>query len=189
MTAVPHTIALVMQDQPGVLHRTVSLLRRRGYNIESLAVGPSEAAGVSRMTLVVEAGDVEQVTRQLDRLVEVLAVCDLTHEVTVERETALLKIDATPAERATVLAAASGHQVRVADTGPATLVLEVTDAPARVDDLIVRMRGFGIRELVRTGRVVLARGPTAPTAGSAPGGGPDPDHPAPAGSIRAAGLP
>jgi acetolactate synthase-1/3 small subunit len=158
---MPHTIALVMQDHPGVLHRTVSLLRRRGYNIESLAVGRSETAGVSRMTLVVEADDVEQVTKQLDRLVEVLAVHDVTHHPTTERETALVKVHATGPGLAAVLSALEGHAARVADRDAAGLVIEVTDAPALVERFIERMRPFGIRELARTGRIALARGPTA----------------------------
>jgi len=161
---MPHTIAVVMQDHPGVLHRTVSLLRRRGYNIESLAVGRSEVPGVSRMTLVVEAEDVEQVTRQLDRLVEVLAVRDVTHQPTVERETALLKVDAPAALVASILSLTASYAARIADMGPSSMVIEVTDAPARVESFIEQMRAIGIRELVRTGRVVLARGPTAPVS-------------------------
>ena len=161
---MPHTIALVMQDHPGVLHRTVSLLRRRGYNIESLAVGRSEAAGESRMTLVVEADDVEQVTKQLDRLVEVLAVHDVTHHPITERETALLKVRATGAALAAVLAALDGDAARIADQDADGVVIEITDAPARVERFIERMRPFGIGELARTGRIALARGPTAAAA-------------------------
>jgi acetolactate synthase-1/3 small subunit len=168
---MPHTIAVVMQDHSGVLHRTVSLLRRRGYNIESLAVGRSEVPGVSRMTLVVDAEDVEQVTRQLDRLVEVLAVCDVTHQPTVERETVLLKVDAPAALVASILSLTASYAARVAYVGPSSMVIELTDDPAKVESFIEQMRTIGIRELVRTGRVVLARGPAAPvTDGTSPGG-------------------
>jgi acetolactate synthase I/III small subunit len=162
---MPHTIALVMQDRPGVLHRTVSLLRRRGYNIESLAVGRSEVTGVSRMTLVVEAEDVEQVTKQLDRLVEVLAVHDVTQQPTVERETALVKVDAPAAQLASILSVTSGFEAHVADLGPASVVIEVTGSPDRVEQFIDEMRAFGIRELVRSGRIVLTRGVAASGAG------------------------
>ena len=89
-----HTIVALMQDRPGVLNRAVSLFRRRGFNIESLAVGHSETPGISRMTLVVEAEDVEQVTKQLYRLIEVLKVSDVTNDPTVEREMVLVKIHA-----------------------------------------------------------------------------------------------
>ena len=153
-----HTIALAMQDHPGVLHRTVSLLRRRGYNIESLAVGRSETPGVSRMTLVVDAEHVEQVTSQLDRLVEVLAVADVTREPTTERETALLKLDAPAARVAEIMSVVAASRARVAELGPATMVVEVTDTPDAVERFIDRVREFGIRELARTGRIVLAHG-------------------------------
>lgn len=153
---MPHTIALAVQDHPGVLHRTVSLLRRRGYNIRSLAVGHSERPGVSRMTLVVEAEQVEQVTRQLDRLVEVLAVRDVTSEPTVERETALLDLTAPAAAHAAVTAIVGRYAARVVAHDATSLVVEATDAPARVEELIAELRPFGIREMVRTGRIALA---------------------------------
>src|SRR5277367_3108870 len=99
-----HTLMALVQDHPGVLHRVISLFRRRGYNIESLTVGRSEIPDVSRMTLVVDAENVEQVTKQLNRLIEVLKVQDVTDDRTVERETALVKVHAPAASRAGLIA-------------------------------------------------------------------------------------
>jgi acetolactate synthase-1/3 small subunit len=159
-----HTVVALMQDRPGVLNRAVSLFRRRGFNIESLAVGPSETPGVSRMTLVVDAPDVEQVVKQLYRLIEVLKVSDLSGGQGLELELALLKVHAPAAKRAELLALAAACQARVADTGPSTMILELTGAPAQVETFIENVRPFGIREVMRTGRVAMSRG-AAPAAG------------------------
>ena len=152
-----HTLVALMHDRPGVLHRAVSLLRRRNYNIQSLTVGHSETAGVSRMTLVVEARDVEQVVKQLYLLIEVLKVSDVTTDATVERETALLKVHAPPAKRAAVLALASAFGAKVADVGPSSVVLELTANAAKVDSFVELARPFGLKELMRTGRIVMVR--------------------------------
>jgi acetolactate synthase-1/3 small subunit len=160
-----HTIVALLEDHPGVLHRAVSLFRRRGYNIESLTVGPSEVAGASRMTVVVEAKDAEQVVRQFNRLIEVLMVRDVTNQSTVERETALMKIDARAADVAGVIALAHAAGARVVDVSGGVVVVEVTDAPTRIETFIDTMRPLGIRELMRTGRLAMTRGaPTAPVS-------------------------
>src|SRR5215471_17446162 len=122
-----------MQDHPGVLNRVVSLFRRRGFNIESLAVGPSETPGVSRMTMVLDAVDVEQVVKQLYRLIEVLKVADLTTEPTVERETVLLKVHAPPARYAEIVGVTGAFGARVADPGPGTVIVELTGEPPQVE--------------------------------------------------------
>jgi acetolactate synthase I/III small subunit len=166
-----HTIVALVEDHPGVLHRAVSLFRRRGYNIESLTVGPSEVAGASRMTLVVEAKDAEQVVRQFNRLIEVLMVKDVTNQSTVERETALMKIDARAADVAGVIALAHAAGARVVDVSGGVVVVEVTDAPTRIESFIDTMRPLGIRELMRTGRLAMTRG--APAHASA---APTPRH-------------
>ena len=153
-----HTLVAMVQDRPGVLHRAVSLLRRRGYNIESLAVGRSEAPGVSRMTLVVEAADVEQVVKQLYRLIEVLKVSDVTGDATVEREAALLRVHAPPAKRPSVMALAMAFGAKAVDVGASTVVLEMTASSAKVDSFVELVRPFGLKELVRTGRIAMARG-------------------------------
>lgn len=153
-----HTIVALVQDHPGVLHRVVSLVRRRGYNIQSLTVGHSETAGVSRMTLVVEAESVEQVTKQLNRLIEVLKVYDVTDEPTVEREMVLVKVQATASQRAGLIALADSAGARVADVGSNTIMLEVADLPEKVDAFVEICRPLGIREMIRSGRVAMTRG-------------------------------
>jgi acetolactate synthase-1/3 small subunit len=155
---VTHTIVALVQDHPGVLHRVISLVRRRGYNIESLTVGPSETRGVSRMTLVVEAENVEQVTKQLNRLIEVLKVFDVTNEPTVERETVLVKVQAPASARAGLIALTESAGARVADVGANTMVLEVTDLPEKVEAFIGLCRPLGIKEMIRSGRIAMTRG-------------------------------
>jgi acetolactate synthase I/III small subunit len=147
-----------MQDRPAVLHRVVSLFRRRGYNIDSLAVGQSEAAGVSRMSLVVDAEDVEQVIKQLYRLIEVLKVTDVTNARTVERETALVKLSVPVAARHDIVATATACGARILDVAPSSIVLEITGDPDEVERFISTVRPFGIKEMMRTGRIAMTRG-------------------------------
>lgn len=153
-----HTVVALMQDRPGVLNRTVSLFRRRGFNIESMAVGHSEMPGVSRMTLVVDAEDVEQVVKQLHRLIEVLKVSDITGDPTVEREMALLKVHAPSARRAEIATLTTIYDAKVVDVGANTMVIEMTGAPSKVESFIDVLRPFGIKEMMRTGRVAMVRG-------------------------------
>ena len=153
-----HTLVALMQNRPGVLHRAVSLFRRRGYNIDSLAVGQSEVRGVSRMSLVVDAEDVEQVIKQLYRLVEVLKVTDVTGERTVERETALVKVSAPAAARAAIVATAAACGATILDVGAATMVVEITGAPDDVERFLDAIRPFGLKEMMRTGRIAMVRG-------------------------------
>lgn len=153
-----HTLVALMQDRPAVLHRVVSLFRRRGYNIESLAVGQSETCGVSRMSLVVDADDVEQVIKQLYRLVEVLKVTDLTAEPTVERETALVKVSAAAGTRRDVLATAGACGATILDVAFSSIVIEITGNPDEVERFIEAVRPFGVREMMRTGRIAMTRG-------------------------------
>ncbi|NJD10424.1 MAG: acetolactate synthase small subunit [Gemmatimonadetes bacterium] len=150
-----------MQDHPGVLHRVVSLFRRRGYNIDSLTVGRSELPGVSRMTIVTEGSDVDQVTRQLFRLIEVLKVVDVTESATVEREIALVKVNAPGSVRAELVACCAVFGARTADLGPSTMVIEITGEPSEVDRCLDVLRPFGIKEMMRTGRIAMIRGSLA----------------------------
>jgi acetolactate synthase-1/3 small subunit len=154
---VTHTLVALLRDHPGVLHRVVNLIRRRGFNIESLTVGRCEIPDVSRVTLVVDA-DAEQVTKQLNRLVEVLAVHDVTQSATVERETVLVKVDAPPPSRNGLIALATSHGARTIDVGSANLVLELTESPAKVDAFLSLLRPIGIKELIRSGRIAMVRG-------------------------------
>jgi acetolactate synthase I/III small subunit len=152
-----HTIVALLQDHPGVLHRAVSLLRRRGYNIASLAVGRSEMEGVSRMTLVVEQEDVVQVVKQLNRLVEVLQVDDVTHDPTIEREVILVKV-AAGGNMQSIVSVALGYGATIADVGMGTMLLELSGSPAKVEGFLQRLSPFGILEATRTGRIAMVRG-------------------------------
>ncbi|MGH7713241.1 MAG: acetolactate synthase small subunit, partial [Gemmatimonadaceae bacterium] len=156
-----HTLIALLQDRPGVLNRAVSLFRRRGFNIASLSVGHSEAPGVSRMTLVVDREHVEQVVKQLDRLIEVLAVHDITHERTVEQETCLVKVTASSPSLADLVRIARESGARIVDVSAAVMILVITDAPGRVATFVERMRPFGIVELIRSGRIAMALGTLA----------------------------
>ena len=158
----PHTLIALLHDRPGVLHRTVTLLRRRGFNIVSLAVGRSEVPGISRMTLVVDANDATQVVRQLDRLVEVIGVTDATSLSAIQRETAMMKIIAPAARLSAIADEAIAAGARVLEIGEREVILEITDTPERVDAFIAAMRPSGIAELMRTGRLAMLRGRTPP---------------------------
>lgn len=152
-----HTIVALLQDHPGVLHRAVSLLRRRGFNIASLAVGRSELEGVSRMTIVVEQEDVLQVVKQLNRLVEVLQVDDVTHDPTIEREVILVKV-AAGGNMQSIVSVALGYGATIADVGMGTMLLELSGSPAKVEGFLQRLSTFGILEATRTGRIAMVRG-------------------------------
>jgi acetolactate synthase-1/3 small subunit len=153
------TLVAVMQDQPGVLNRVVSLVRRRNYNIDSLTVGHSETPGVSRMTLVVETDDVQQIIKQLYRLIEVLKVTDVTEGAAVEREIALIKVHAPRSARSELIALVGVYNARVVDVGASTMILEITAFPSKVEQFVEIMRPFGIKEMMRTGRIAMVRGP------------------------------
>lgn len=168
MTAVPrpHTVMALVQDNPGALYRVVGLLRRRGYNITSLTVGPSETKAVSRLTLVVDAENVDQVTKQLNRLLEVLQVQDVTHDPTVERETALVKVYARAAKRARVIALAKARGAKVVDVGTTTVMFELTETPQNIEAFVALVQPVGLKELMRSGRIAMVRGTPSPTTPS-----------------------
>jgi acetolactate synthase I/III small subunit len=158
----PHTLVVMVEDHPGVLNRVVSLLRRRSFNIDSITVGHSELNGVSRMTLVVPGSDsdIEQVTKQLYKLLEVVKVTDVTDLPVVSHEMALVKVSAKAQHRQEILLIAQMFEARVVDASPNTLLLEMTGPEEQVDSLLTMLRGFGIRELVRTGSIAMTRGST-----------------------------
>ncbi len=153
-------ITALVYDKPGVLARISSLFRRRGLNIASLTVGHSEKPGVSRMTFVVEGQEniVRQIAAQLDRLIDVLEVLDITEKNTVWRELALIKVSATAVTRTEVLQLASIFRVSVVDVGVESLTFEVTGDESKIDALIELMRQYGVREVMRTGKVAVLRG-------------------------------
>ena len=155
-----HTIIALVQDRPGVLTRIASLFRRRGFNIASLAVGASEQKGLSRLTFVV-TGDqytVEQATHQLDKLIDVVKVSNISAEDVVARELALIKVRATPTNRSEILEMANLFRAKVVDVGARSLVIETTGEEDKIDALYELLRPFGILELMRTGRVAMVRG-------------------------------
>jgi acetolactate synthase-1/3 small subunit len=154
-----HTLVALLQDRPGALTRAVSLFRRRGFNIESLAVGHTEMPDVSRMTLVVESDDVEQVTKQLYRLVDVLKVSDVTDDPAVEREMALIKLHSTSATRAEVVTLATIFDAKIVDVATSSMIIEMTGTPSKVQNFVDVVKPFGIKEMMRTGRIAMVRGP------------------------------
>lgn len=153
-----HTIVALMQDQPGALNRAVNLFRRRGYNIASLAVGHTETPGVSRMTVVVESADVEQVVKQLYRLIDVIKVSDVTNDPTVDREMALMKVNASSKNRAEIATLAEIFDAKIVDVGANSMIIEMTGTPSKVENFIEVMRPFGFKEMMRTGRISMVRG-------------------------------
>ncbi len=155
-----HTISVLVEDKPGVLARISALFSRRGFNIDSLAVGPTEDPGRSRMTIVVDCAErpLEQVTKQLNKLVNVLKIVELEPDRAVERELVLVKVKADPAVRYQILELAELFRAKIVDVAPEALTVEATGSPDKVTAMLELLDPYGVRELVRTGRVALARG-------------------------------
>jgi len=157
---VKRILAVLVENHPGVLARVAGLIRRRGFNIESLAVGVTDDPAISRMTLVVE-GDkatLDQVSKQLDKLIEVIQVADLDADHSVARELALIKVSVDPERRPQVLQLASVFRANVVDVGHEAVILEVTGTHDKVEALISLAQEFGVQEVARTGIIALARG-------------------------------
>jgi acetolactate synthase I/III small subunit len=155
-----HTVSVLVEDQPGVLTQVSSLFARRAFNIHSLAVGTTERPGMSRMTIVVEvtAKPLEQVTKQLNKLVSVIKVTELEPDASVERELALIKVHTKPDERFQVLELAEIFRARVIDVARSTVTIEVSGPSAKVDAFCELLEPYGLVEMARTGRIALARG-------------------------------
>ena len=160
MASQMHTIVALVQDRPGVLNRVSSMFRRRGFNISSLAVGQSETQGLSRMSFVVDGDEstVEQMTKQLYKLIDVVKVSDISSEDVVLRELALVKVRTTSATRPEILQLVEIFRSDVVDVSPDSVIIEVTGDENKVDSLVRILRPFGILEIMRTGRVGLMRG-------------------------------
>ena len=158
--AKKHTIAVLVENKFGVLSRVAGLFSARGYNIESLSVGETLDPTVSRMTLVVRGDEfvMEQAMKQLHKLIDVIKVMDLTVESHVERELVLIRVNAEPQHRAEILRTADIFRAKVVDVTPTTLTLEATGDESKLDAIIELLRPMGIQELVRTGKVAIARG-------------------------------
>ena len=158
-----HVLVVIVNNRPGVLNRVASMVRSRNFNIESLAVGHTERPDVSRMTITLR-GDgfaVEQMGKQLYRLIDVLKVQDLPEAGVVEHELALIKVKASRSQRAEVLRIVELYKGRVLDIGPETVVVEHSGTEQEIDSLVALLGGIGIREMVRTGTIALSRGSSA----------------------------
>ena len=155
-----HTIVAWMEDKPGVLNRVASLFRRRNFNIESLTVGHSEAPGISRMTFVVEGDErqIQQVQAQLFKLINVTAVQDVTHMPSVERELALIKVNATGTDRSEIIQLVDIYRATIVGVEVDSLIIQIGGPTDRIESLTNLLRNFGIREMVRTGSVAMVRG-------------------------------
>lgn len=156
-----HTLAVLVENRPGVLSHVAGLFARRGYNIESLVVGETEDKTVSRITLVVEGDErvIEQVSKQLNKQIEVIKVNDITNEQTVDRQMLLLKVTADLAARQEILQLIEIFRCRVVDIGRRSLIIEATGDEGKIEAVVQSLRPFGIKELVRTGKVSMVRGP------------------------------
>lgn len=160
-----HTVVALMQDQPGVLNRVASMFRRRGFNIESLTVGHTNTPGISRMTIEVDAAttDVEQVIKQLSKLIEIIKVHEITHQPKVSHELALIKVAASGSARAEVIQIAGAFRANVLDVSSESIMLEISGPGDTIDSLVDLLSAYGVSEMVRTGSVAMVRGAAALT--------------------------
>jgi len=159
-----HTLIALVENKPGVLNRMASLFRRRGFNIESIAVGHSEVPHLSRMTIVVDgvAAMVEQVRKQLDKVVDVVKVSDISEDDIVARELALIKVKATSSTRSEIIQIVDIFRANIVDVATDSLTIEVTGDEEKINSLFNLLRGFGIKEIARTGRIAMTRGTSGP---------------------------
>jgi len=161
-----HTLSVLVEHKPGVLARVAGLFSRRGFNIESLAVGPTEHADVSRMTIVVAVDELplEQVTKQLNKLVNVIKIVELDPAVSVQRELLLVKVRADATVRTQVLETVQLFRAKVVDVSPEALTVEATGTEDKLEALLRMLEPYGVREMVQSGRVAIGRGPRSITA-------------------------
>jgi len=162
---VHHILTVLVENKPGVLARIAGLFSRRGFNIHSLAVGPTEHVEVSRMTIVVnvEESQLEQVTKQLNKLIEVLKVVELDRAASVQREILLVKVKADLSSRSHVLETAQLFRAKVVDVAPDAVTIEATGNSDKLEALLRVLEPFGIKELVQSGMVAIGRGPRSIT--------------------------
>jgi acetolactate synthase-1/3 small subunit len=160
-----HTLSVLVEDKPGVLARVASLFSRRGFNIDSLAVGPTELADVSRITIVVsvEGSALEQVTKQLNKLINVIKIVELDPDASVQREFMLVKVRADGDSRARVLETVTLFRAKVVDVSPDSVTIEATGKSDKLQALLKVLEPFGIKELVKSGLVAVGRGPRSIT--------------------------
>lgn len=160
MATTKHTLVAIVQDKPGVLNRVVSLFRRRGFNIDSIAVGHSELPHLSRVTIIVNGttNTVEQVRKQLDKLIDVVKIFDITSEKMTSRELALVKVKATSTTRSEILEIADIFRANIVDVASDSLTIEITGDEDKIESMLKLLQGFGVKEIARTGRVAMVRG-------------------------------
>ena len=156
-----HTLSVLVEDKPGVLARVASLFSRRGYNIQSLAVGATEQKDMSRMTIVVSVDEspLEQITKQLNKLINVIKIVEQDEDNSVSRELALIKVRTDAATRGQVIEAVNLFRAKVVDVSTESLTIEATGTPAKLEAFLRVLEPYGIRELVQSGVVSLSRGP------------------------------
>ncbi|KAB2953483.1 acetolactate synthase small subunit [Heliorestis acidaminivorans] len=155
-----HTLSVLVENKPGILTRVAGLFARRGYNIESLAVGETDNPSISRMTIVVD-GDgkiIEQVTKQLHKLIDVLKIQDITDEPSVDRELVLIKVNADATTRSEIMQIVEIFRAHIVDLGRNSLIIEITGDQNKIEAICTSLRPFGVRELARTGRISMMRG-------------------------------
>jgi acetolactate synthase-1/3 small subunit len=152
-----HTLSVIVEDKPGVLARVSSLLARRGFNIHSLAVGPSHEDGMSRMTIVVDAPEVEQVKKQLHKLINVVKISEFDPAFSIEREIMLVRVAGGPGKRGEILEIASIFDAIAVDVGANSISFQIAGDPRKVNDFLELVRPYGLVEMVKSGRVALAR--------------------------------
>jgi acetolactate synthase-1/3 small subunit len=160
MTTTKHTVSVLVNNQPGVLQRVSGLFGRRGFNIESITVGESEELGLSRMVIVTTGDDstLEQISKQLYKLIDVIKVVDLSSNPMVARELALIKVNAEPIMRPEILGIVETFRAAVVDIGPASIIVQVVGDSDKIDAMVELLRPYGIRELSRTGATAMIRG-------------------------------
>jgi len=158
-----HTITVLVENKPGVLARVSGLFARRGFNIESLAVSITDDPTVSRMTIVVggEETVLEQITKQLNKLIDVIKVVDYTGTSVVERELAMIKVNAEPKSRSEIMQIVDIFRAKIIDISDRTFTIEVTGGVEKIDAMEKLLEPYGMLELVRTGKIAMARGPKA----------------------------
>lgn len=155
-----HTLSVLVENKPGVLTRVAGLFARRAFNIHSLAVGPTEHDEISRITVVVDvdALPLEQVTKQLNKLINVIKIVELEDSASVQRELLLVKVKADAVQRTSVLEVVQLFRAHVVDVVPDSVVIEATGSPSKLDALLAALEPFGIREIVQSGTVAIGRG-------------------------------
>ncbi|MGI9648641.1 MAG: acetolactate synthase small subunit [Acidimicrobiia bacterium] len=152
-----HVLSVLVEDKPGVLARVSSMFARRGFNIHSLAVGPAAEPGNSVMTVVVDAGEIEQVVKQLRKLINTIKITELNPAESVEREVMLVRVAADASKRSELLDAATVFKAKAVDVGSASITFEITGSPPKVNDFLELVRPYGLIDVVKSGWIALAR--------------------------------